>query len=67
MDTNFDRLLRVSNTLDPFQDDGAVPVLLQEFDIFPRMAEARKDGASPFGGGSVEIVLNILIVLGFEV
>jgi hypothetical protein len=35
LDADFDALLGIRDGLDAFEDDGPVPVLLQESDVFP--------------------------------
>jgi hypothetical protein len=66
LDANFHGLLGVRDGLDALEDDGAVPVLLQERHIFPRVAGAGEDGAGPFGVCFCQILLAFDAVLCFE-
>jgi hypothetical protein len=66
LNADLDALLSVCDGLDAFEDDGAVPVLLEEGDVFPRVAGTREDGGGPFSVCSCQVLLDFDAVLFFE-
>lgn len=66
LDANLNALLGVRDGLDAFEDDGAVPVFLQECHVFPRVADAGEDGACPLGVCGGQVLLALDSVLCFE-
>ncbi|KAI6777252.1 hypothetical protein HG530_001197 [Fusarium avenaceum] len=54
LDTSLDALSGVGNTLDALQDDGPVPMLLQKFNVLPRMGMSGKHDLGPLAGRGAE-------------
>lgn len=66
LETEFHGFLGVRDALDAFEDDRAIPVFLQELEVFPAMAETWEDSFRPFGRGLVEISFDFDAVGLFE-
>lgn len=64
--TCLDSFLGVLDRLDSLQNNGAIPVLAQELEIFPAMADRWEDRCSPFCSSSVYILFNLDAVLFLE-
>ena len=61
-----DSFLGVLNCLDTLEHNWSIPVLLQEFDIFPAVTEGWKNSSRPLSSGGMLVIFDLFPIFGLE-